>query len=291
MSLPESLWREFLHAFPTILALEAGRYLVAAALTSLLIWTLWQAHFRTRKLQARHAAAADYRRELLASLRTALIFASVGFAMHLAAKAGWLTIYGDFSVRGPGYMVVTVALMILAHDAYFYWTHRAMHLPRLFRVFHWTHHKSKTPTPWTAYAFDAPEALVTVAFVPLWAALAPMHDLGLYVFVTWQIVRNVMGHAGVELSPVSGRPSKAFGWLNTTTHHDLHHQHGRSNYGLYFSWWDRLMGTEHPDYQARVADVALRSRSAARTAPSPVRLALLLALALASAGATLAVGR
>ena len=96
-----------------------------------------------------------------------------------------------------------------------------------------------------------------VAFVPLWAALVPMHDLAIFTFVTWQIVRNVMGHAGVELYPVSGKPSRLFGWWNTTTHHYLHHQNGRSNYGLYFSWCDRLMGTEHPDYQAEVAAFAI----------------------------------
>jgi Delta7-sterol 5-desaturase len=60
--------------------------------------------------------------------------------------------------------------------------------------------------------------------------------------------------------PVSGKPSRLFGWFNTTTHHDLHHQDGRSNYGLYFSWWDRWMGTEHPEYQQRVAEIATRAR-------------------------------
>src|SRR5215469_6146336 len=29
---------------------------------------------------------------------------------------------------------------------------------------------------------------------------------------------------------------------------DLHHQSFRSNFGLYFTWWDKLMGTEHPEY-------------------------------------------
>ena len=43
-----------------------------------------------------------------------------------------------------------------------------------------------------------------------------------------------------------------FGWNNTTTHHDLHHQTGRYNFGLYFTWWDRACGTEHPQYRARL---------------------------------------
>lgn len=259
---------ELARVFPIIVSIETGRYLITAGLVSLIIWAFRRAHFATRKIQARVASTKDYQREVFASLRTAFIFSLVGFSMHLASEAGWLTLYDDFSVRGPVYFAVTLLFMIVAQDAYFYWTHRAMHHPKLFRTFHWTHHKSKTPTPWTAYAFDAPEALVVVAFVPLWVALVPMHDLAVFSFVTWQIVRNVMGHAGVEMFPVSGKRSLLFGWFNTTTHHDLHHQDGRANYGLYFSWWDRWMGTEHPQYQSRVAAIAERARASSRLAPA-----------------------
>ena len=44
-----------------------------------------------------------------------------------------------------------------------------------------------------------------------------------------------------------------FDFLTTTTHPDLHHSSAGANYGLYFTWWDRLMGTEHPEYYARFA--------------------------------------
>lgn len=258
MSFPEIT--QVLPVFAIIVSIETGRYLITAGLMSLIMWAFWRAHFAARKIQPREAAPEDVRREVLASLRTAIIFSCVGLCMHLAHKAGWLTVYEDFSVKGQLYFAVTLAAMILAQDAYFYWTHRAMHHPRLFRTFHRTHHKSKIPTPWAAYAFDAPEALVVVAFVPLWAALVPKHDLALFTFVTWQIVRNVMGHAGVSLLPWSETIARRNGWWNTTVHHDLHHRHRRGNYGLYFTWWDRWMGTEHADTHALAADIATRAR-------------------------------
>jgi sterol desaturase/sphingolipid hydroxylase (fatty acid hydroxylase superfamily) len=260
----EPLWRDLKNVYPAVLSLELGRYFVAASLTSLTIWTFWHAYFHSRKIQPRFPGTRDIWREVATSLRTAFVFSLVGFLMYLGGKARWLTIYPDFSVRGWGYFFVSLLAMIVAHDAYFYWTHRAVHHPRLFRLLHTTHHKSKAPTPWTAYAFDVSEALVLVVFVPLWVAFVPMHDLGLYCFMTWQIVRNVMGHAGVEMFPNGTATSPLFSWINTTTHHDLHHQDGRYNFGLYFTWWDRLMGTEHPLYRQRFCNV---TSAASATAP------------------------
>lgn len=124
------LWRALVQVFPLIFSIEAGRYILTAGLFSLIIWAFWRAHYAARKIQARQATAADYRREVLASLRTALVFSITGFGMYCAHSAGWLTIYEDFTVKGPLYFVATLIAMILAQDAYFYWTHRAMHHPR-----------------------------------------------------------------------------------------------------------------------------------------------------------------
>ena len=89
--------------------------------------------------------------------------------------------------------------------------------------------------------------------------------VAIFLFLVHMIVRNVLGHSGYELLPRSLAHSVAWGWSNSVTHHDLHHETFRWNYGLYFTWWDRLMGTEHPQYRERLGGV--------RTAP-----ALLLAL-------------
>jgi lathosterol oxidase len=122
-----------------------------------------------------------------------------------------------------------------------------------------------TPTPFAAYAFDVPEALLMAAFTPLWLLIVPMHALGLFLFMAFMIVRNVMGHAGVELMPRRLADSRWFGWINSTTHHDLHHTSFHHNYGLYFTWWDRLMGTEHPAYRDTLRGGSRDARGAARS--------------------------
>ena len=46
--------------------------------------------------------------------------------------------------------------------------------------------------------------------------------------------------------------------LNTPTNHVMHHEKMRGNYDLYFKILDRLMGTNHPDYEARFREVTSR---------------------------------
>ncbi len=264
------LWHVYLSAWPTVWAMDTARYLVAATLMATILALFWRAGLARRKLQARDPARGQRRREFLASLRTAFIFSLLGALVAVGDHQGWITIYKNFRHAGPLYLVLSLALMLVAHDTYFYWAHRAMHHRRLFALFHRTHHLSRTPTPWTAYSFAIPEAVMHGAFVPLFLLVVPMHGLGLLVFGIVQILRNVMGHAGAEVHSAAFGPGRWLGWNNTTTHHDLHHEAGRYNYGLYFRWWDKLMGTEHPDYR-RKFEAIVSPAPATRTAAGVAR--------------------
>jgi sterol desaturase/sphingolipid hydroxylase (fatty acid hydroxylase superfamily) len=65
-----------------------------------------------------------------------------------------------------------------------------------------------------------------------------------------------------------------WGNLTTTTHHDLHHNGSfNHNYGLYFTWWDRLMGTEHPCYREIFREVTSRPSEHERCDDVPVAVA------------------
>lgn len=74
------------------------------------------------------------------------------------------------------------------------------------------------------------------------------------------IVRNVIGHAGVEIFPRGFVHGPFHALSTTTTHHALHHRRSDVNYGLYFPWWDRFMRTEHPAYEATFDAVVQGSR-------------------------------
>jgi Delta7-sterol 5-desaturase len=226
---------------------DLGRYLIAAGLMAAIVALLMRSDWRSRKIQARRATTADVRRELLLSLRTVAVYAVVGMLTMAGLRAGLITDGGESAgaLANAGYVLA----MVVAHDAYFYWVHRAMHHRKLFRHFHRSHHRTITPTPWAAYAFDVPEAVVMALYMPLWLFLVPTPHVAIFVFLAIMIVRNVMGHAGMELHGRGWASHPVLKWVSTTTHHDLHHSGGfGSNYGFYFTFWDKVMGTEHPDY-------------------------------------------
>jgi sterol desaturase/sphingolipid hydroxylase (fatty acid hydroxylase superfamily) len=82
------------------------------------------------------------------------------------------------------------------------------------------------------------------------------------------VTRNVLGHLSVELFPRGFTQSRFFAWHTTTTHHALHHKDFTSNYGLYFTFWDRLLGTTHPRYDETFDRVASAHATPPRGAAS-----------------------
>jgi sterol desaturase/sphingolipid hydroxylase (fatty acid hydroxylase superfamily) len=261
-----------LAAFPAIVVSDLVRYLLGAGLVALLLLALGPVA-KTRRIQARRAGAADIRRELLASMSTVLIFALNGAMILMLATAGVFSI----SDAMPGWTLgaAEVLGLILLHDTSFYWTHRAQHHRRVFAA-HRLHHLSRAPTPWAAYAFGPVDALVQALFLTIVLVLVPLHAISIFLFLVHMILRNAMGHAGHELMPPGFTRHWLGRWLTTTTHHDLHHSEGRHNFGLYFTWWDRMMGTEHPDYHARFEAAA----KPWRRVPAAALLTLMLAAGL-----------
>ena len=232
---------------------EFTKYIVSA---SILYFTLRFATARytdTRKVRNKDPNKGQIRSEILRSIRTTVIFSIVSLSVVYGIQNNLTQIYRNIDEMGVPYLVGSTVFVIVLHDAWFYWTHRLIHNPRLFRAFHITHHKSHRPTPFTAYSFDIGEAVLNGLYVPILVFVLPLHPIVLGVFTIHMIIRNVMGHSGVELFPSNSKGQPFFDWMTTVTHHDMHHELAFYNFGLYFTWWDRWMGTEHPDYHARFA--------------------------------------
>jgi sterol desaturase/sphingolipid hydroxylase (fatty acid hydroxylase superfamily) len=243
-----------------ITAIDATRYLLVIGTIFLLLDLLGRRTRPHRKIEPAAAKGADVRREVLLSLRSSVVFGLVGAAVFTGSKHGHTRLYHDLSAHGAGWFVASIALTIVIHDAYFYWTHRLMHTRLLFGAVHRVHHRSTNPTAWAAYSFSLPEAVIQAGIFPLVACLLPIHPLAFATFMLFQITENALGHAGYEIFP-RGLMRTPFGALtNTPTHHVQHHQVFDANFGLYFNVWDRLLGTNHRDYVRRFEEVTARPR-------------------------------
>ena len=228
-----------------------------------LIWVVLAPWLRERKIRSESPGLRQMASEIFCSLRTILVFATVTIVTHLMFRLGLYPLVKIGDGLGPVWFWASLGLMILAHDGYFYWVHRAMHLPQFFRHVHRRHHLSHNPSPFTAYSFDLWEAVLMASFVVIWPLFTPTPTGVVNLFMLHQIARNTLLHTGYELMPIraDGRP-----WLDmmtTTTHHDQHHGRG-GNYGLYFTWWDRWMKTERHDYHDALARFAPTRRPRTR---------------------------
>jgi len=119
-----------LEVVPGIFAFDFLRYVIGAGGVFLIINGALTPLLRGRVIRDRDIGVRQIRRELLTSFRTVLIFAAAGFLIWLGDGLGLLKYYQDPAALGWGWFVVSVVLMIVLHDAWFYWTHRLIHHPR-----------------------------------------------------------------------------------------------------------------------------------------------------------------
>lgn len=157
---------------------------------------------------------------------------------------GWTLVYTDFAAYPLWYLPLSVLLYLFAHDTWFYWTHRWMHRPWLFRRAHAVHHASRPPTAWTAMSFHPWEAVTGAVVIPALVFLIPIHVAMLGLVLAVMTLMGITNHMGWEMFPDRLVHSRLGGWLITASHHQRHHENYQCNYGLYFRVWDRLCGTD-----------------------------------------------
>lgn len=183
-------------------------------------------------------------RELRYALGTSVVFGASTAVLLWAWAGGHLRVYLDIAAYPWWWLPVSLAVAMLLHETYYYWLHRWMHRPAVYPWLHRGHHDSIETSAWTSFAFDPGEAVLQAAIIPVILVAVPMHGAVVVVWLTLMTLSAVVNHLGVELYP-AGTYGHWFGrqWIGAT-HHGLHHTRFTKNYGLYFTFWDRWMGTE-----------------------------------------------
>ncbi len=176
--------------------------------------------------------------------------------MTTAYELGFTRIYLQPERYGLWYVGFSLLLVVVLQDTYFYFTHRLSHHPKCYKWMHQGHHHSKNPTPWTAFAFDPAEALIQAIYLIGITLLLPIHISVLGALVMIMTMGALFHHFGVRLFEDSALGKWLGSWVVGCTHHWLHHRKYKVHYSLYFTFWDRVLGTQHEGYENMLTDRA-----------------------------------
>lgn len=238
----------FLAWYGPLLAAHVGLTLLTVGLARLAERSRFGAG---RQIQAEPVPAGQVRREVAANLRFCLLIPA---ALTAALAGGWIAWGPDTLLWGAA----SFALCSVVFDVYFYGLHRLLHTRRWMR-FHRLHHLSRVTTPWSAQSVSTVEALgwaLGYVGVPwLLGHVAPVSLAGYAVYLVYNVVGNVIGHANVELGPPALTRSPAVWIAHPYTFHALHHARFTRHFGFGSTFMDRLAGTEWPDWPEAYAQV------------------------------------
>lgn len=231
-------------------AIMFGRYFAFAGGAYLFLYKWGQKRFAWRKIDPKPPGSKIMKTEILHSLSSSLLFGLSGAVGLEMWRAGWTFVYFDPAEYGWFYFFASLPILLFVHDTYFYFTHRAMHHPKLFALFHRVHHESFNPTPWAAFSFSFGEAFVLAAFLPLAMLVIPVHPVMLLIFLGVMTVMGVVNHTGYEFFPAGFYRNPIGKWIIGAADHFVHHRKVQYNFALYFTFWDHWLGTADPNFHA-----------------------------------------
>ncbi|MDJ0635088.1 MAG: sterol desaturase family protein [Xenococcaceae cyanobacterium MO_188.B29] len=233
------LWLYYLCAFFGIILM---RYFLLAGGT---YWLFYSSSNKSLIKQPGNLDSPSHKaikKDIALSVITALALAICSAIVMTIYDSGATRLYSSIDDYGTLYLVSSFLGVILLQDTCYYFFHRGFHHPAIYNWLHRGHHRSTNPTPWTSFALDFPEALIQGLFMVAIVFIIPLH---IYVVVLWLITMTVwalVNHLGFELFP--SFPHHWLGkWFISSDHHSLHHRIHTRHYGLYFTFWDRLLGT------------------------------------------------
>lgn len=258
------LWDLCWHSLIFFLVTALGYVVISGSLYSLFflrtgsnIQPIDTKHLSTKHLSTKHPDNdrtlnkiwTTIRHDVVLSIWSSAIFAICASIMTTAYTLGYTQLYLEPTKYGLGYIVFSLCLVIFLQDTYFYFTHRLAHHPKCFHWLHKGHHHSKNPTPLTAFSFDPGEAFLQALYVMAAVCLIPMHISVLCAVVLVMSLGALIHHFSLRMFADSALGRWLGSWMVGPMHHWFHHRKYTMHYGLYFTFWDKLLGTHKDGYE------------------------------------------
>ncbi len=140
----------------------------------------------------------------------------------------------------PVWFVALVFLTPMWISFHFYWVHRWLHWPPLYRLAHSLHHRNTNVGPWSGLSMHPLEHLIFFSSVLVhWFVAA--HPIHILFHMQHQALTAATSHTGFEGLVIARRSRFALG----TFHHQMHHRYFDCNYGNLEVPWDKWLGSFH----------------------------------------------
>jgi len=140
----------------------------------------------------------------------------------------------------PVWFIMALILIPIWSAFHFYWVHRLLHVPFLYKRVHSLHHRNVNIGPWSGFAMHPVEHFLYLSTLCIHLIVAS-HPIHLFFHIIYQGPGAAMTHTGYEDLLIKDKRRLALG----TFYHQLHHRYYECNYGNQEMPWDRWFGTFH----------------------------------------------
>ncbi|MEM6934708.1 MAG: sterol desaturase family protein, partial [Pseudomonadota bacterium] len=157
--------------------------------------------------------------------------------------------------RNPVWFALWFLIIPIWSSLHFYWIHRFLHWPPIYKIAHALHHRNVNVGPWSGISMHPLEHLLfyTNFLIHLVVPSHPAHVI-FHAFI--QSLGPIASHSGFEGLIVKDERRMKLGDF----FHQLHHRYFECNYGTVEMPWDRWFGTFHNGTAEATADVRERRR-------------------------------
>ena len=138
----------------------------------------------------------------------------------------------------PIWFLLAFLLLPIWSAFHFYWVHRLLHVPLLYRKVHSLHHRNVNIGPWSGLSMHPVEHFLYLSSLCIHWFVAS-HPIHLIFHIIYQGPGAAITHTGYEDLLIKDKRRLALG----TFYHQLHHRYYECNYGNQEMPWDRWFGT------------------------------------------------
>jgi lathosterol oxidase len=142
--------------------------------------------------------------------------------------------------ENPLWFILLFLLTPIWISFHFYWVHRWLHWPPLFRLAHALHHRNTNVGPWSGLSMHPVEHVIFFSSI-LIHFIVPSSPVHILFHMQHQSLTAATSHTGYEAMLIKDKKHLALG----TFHHQMHHRYFDCNYGNLEMPWDKWFGSFH----------------------------------------------